>query len=174
MASVGDTVNYLPHEVHALERGPVGDLPWLIGRIINPPGAEHQLSADLRANVIDYLAPGAATPVRVEVLRGHRIDQYLSYLGRLPAEHPDKRTLVPLVPLRPWPAKVKAVHDDGALDLKVITPRGVELHIDSVPGDDKHAKPHSWHHPSGQSYPTDQGADDQPPAPATDRTETNP
>ena len=150
MAAVrkGDKVNYLPHRVHALDKGPTGDLPWLIGRRIFPPGLEQTLSREIRANLIDFDMPGYDEPQRVEILRGRRIDDYLEAVKRLPedARKEEAKNIVLLAPAEAWEATVKKVNDDGTLDLEVKSNRpGVTLHVDNVPADHEKATHHTWH-----------------------------
>jgi hypothetical protein len=134
---IGDTVHYVPHECHALEADARGEYPWRLGRddvVLKPKAVE------VDGKMVERLEHTHET----EVLSGHRIGEYLSYLKRaVPGE---KRKLRRLEPLRTYPATVAAVHDDGSVDLVIKHPRsGVTLEYVGVHLDHKAALPHTCH-----------------------------
>lgn len=123
---VGDRVLYVPHESHALQKDVAGDYPWELEW-------EHQP---------EVLGPEGEVLVaqRVEKLTGGRVEEQIAHLRRLHSADPElaravKAQHLKLVrPCKCFPAVVRAVRDDGAVDLDVASNQGgVTLHYDAVP-----------------------------------------
>lgn len=124
---VGDKVNYVPDMTHALEKGPNGDYPWVIG-----------VKRVRRVN-------GRPTEV-VEELEGKPLEDYLAALRRSPKADEERKKLVFLRPNTTWPATVVAVHDDGTVDLDIKSNvGGVTLNYTNIELDDNAEQFHSFH-----------------------------
>jgi hypothetical protein len=128
---IGDKVQYIPDECHALQRGP-GGFPWNFGwktgkRLGGGKGDEvvplTQDEAMLKLRHIKKQAPDRAASER------------------------DK--LVLLTPNGSWEAIIKAIHGEGeelTADLDIKDPTtGATLHYDEVPLDETKSLAHSFH-----------------------------
>ncbi len=121
---VGDKVQYVPHVCHALSRAIDGSYPWAIGRRGRPKMVRQGRN----------IAP-AEEPGEVEELVDKDLHDYLAEIRRSPQQQNMRGALVMLRPLKTWNAVVRAVNDDGTVDLDITdgTHSGVTLHYDKVP-----------------------------------------
>jgi hypothetical protein len=151
---VRDSVNYVPDMTHALEKGPNGEYPWVIGvkrvRRVNGRPAEV-----------------------VEELEGKPLEDYLAALRRSPKADEERKKLVFLRPNTTWPATVVAVHDDGTVDLDIKSSvGGVTLNYTNIELDDNAEQFHSFHRTESDSEEDNESIERVPTKSREDRTET--
>src|SRR5437016_5329503 len=109
MPTIGDSVQYVPAEDHALDRDSNGNYPWVLGW------------KDLRGNT-------------EELTDSKRIDEVIAHIRRHNDAEAERKKLIFIRPARTWPAVVRAVNDNGTVDLDIQgNTSGVTLHYSGVP-----------------------------------------
>lgn len=112
---VGDEVEYVPHALHGRQKYPDGGHSWVFGWLV-----ERQVGKEV---------------VRIiEELSTKRLNEQVKYLAKHSDPTVERRKLIPLRPIRTWHAKVRAVNDDGTvnLDIECGPKSGVTLHYDRI------------------------------------------
>lgn len=111
--AVGDEALYVPGEFHALDKGSSGEYPWELGW-----REQHPLQKE----------------AKLEILAGQRIKEAFSRVQRSPNSAVERKKLVFIRPKELWPCTVRAVNDDGTVNLDIRSNKGgVTLHYDNVP-----------------------------------------
>ena len=134
----GDDVQYVPDAIHALHKNHHGDYPWVLGRrIVNrarlKTAPENIIKCRRGEEVFDC-----------EVLEGKRVEEYLGFVRRSPDPAKEAKNIVLIEPKELWPAKVKAVNEDGTVNLEIHSGRhGAVHHCDNVPVDNTRKEPHT-------------------------------
>lgn len=131
----GDRIEYVPHVCHAFNCNGNNEYPWVIGQKQPPRAEQDPVTGEIRT--VEHL---------VELDEGRLHRNVLPFVSQAPDAADHSRRLVPLRPVKPWPAVVRQVHDDGTLDLDIESNIGVgmvTLHYDRVPVEESGQMPHS-------------------------------
>ena len=131
---VGDVVEYLPHECHAFNCNTKNEYPYVVGMKSNPHYETNPTTG--RQEVVEDI---------VEIDEGYLHRSVLPQVRNAPNPKDQKSNLVPLRPQNPWSAVVRAVNDNGTLDLDIASNvgGGITLHYNGVPVDKDRRMPHS-------------------------------
>lgn len=123
MPEVGQKVNYVPDQAHALDRDANGNYPWVLG----------------------FPRFTSAGKMEIEELAGHRIEEVLNAIRRHPNPAEERRKLTFIRPCKVWPATITAAHEDGTVNLDIQGHNGgVTIHYEKVPYVEAgQARPHS-------------------------------
>jgi hypothetical protein len=124
---VGDAVLYVPDKCHAKTTNHVGEMSWQLGWRERKGGKE-----------------------QVKQLDGRDLRRRIQWLKRLGGNAPEHQGLVLVKPNTPWPATVKAINEDGTLQIDA-TVGPVTYHMRRVPLDLKALTPHSYHLPPAKT-----------------------
>lgn len=119
---VGDTVNFVPGKEHAFFKDTnTNEYPWVMGWEKNPQGDVEELTTD-------------------------RLEVVLNALRLHPDPERERKRLKFLRPNIVWNGVVKAVNNDGTVDVDVHCKRtGGTLHYKSVSVDPAKKTPHTCH-----------------------------
>lgn len=144
---VGDKVRYVPHICHAHNCDANGNYPWVFG------WQEHPKK-------------------EIEELKGARVRQVMGMIRRMANPSVGRRKLTLIRPAQTWNAVVRAVNEDGTVNLDIQSNQGgVILHYNNVKAQ-KYDEPHAHH--SCFILPSDKASSETPVELASDETLSEP